>query len=102
MRVPEPRPSSATFARAISDFYARSLSPSELAEALGTHFLNHARRAYGINGTDDAVWARLQREGALDPNDLNALRQLSFGSAAGRNNSQLTIFILELERRFRF
>ncbi len=101
VRLPEPRPSSATFARAISDFYARSLTESEMAQALGTHFLDRARRAYGVNAGDDAVWARLKREGALDQTDLNAVRQLSFGSETGRNNSQLTTLILALERRFR-
>ena len=101
VRVPEPRPSSATFARAISDFYARSLSAPEMAEALGTHFLNSARRAYGINGSDDAVWARLKREGVLDSADLSAAQHLSFSRDAGRNNVQLTTLIVALERRFR-
>ncbi len=101
VRVPEPRPSSATFARAISDFYARSLSAPEMAEALGAHFLNSARRAYGFNGSDDAVWARLKREGALNSADLSAVQRLSFGSDAGGNNAQLTTLILALERRFR-
>ena len=101
VRVPEPRPSSATFARAISDFYARSLSAHEMAEALGGHFLNSARRAYGLSGTDDAVWARLKREGALSSADLNAVESLSFGSETGHNNAQLTTLILALERRFR-
>ena len=101
VRVPEPRPSSATFARAISDFYARSLSEPEMAEALGVHFLDSARRAYGINGTDDAVWARLKREGALNSDDLDAVERLSVGSEAGRNNAQLTTLIVALERRFR-
>ncbi len=101
VRVPEPRPSSATFARAISDFYARSLSATELAEALGEHFLSRARRAYGVHGTDDAVWVRLKREGALTA-DLSAVKELSFGRAAGSNNAQLTTLILALERRFRF
>jgi len=102
VRVPEPRPSSATFARAISDFYARSLSNLEMAEALGTHFLNSARRAYGINGTDDAVWDRLKREGALNSTDLTEAQNLSFGSHAGRNNAKLTTLILALQRRLRF
>ncbi len=101
VRVPEPRPSSATFARAISDFYARSLSAPELAEALGAHFLNSARRAYGINGTDDAVWSRLKREGALNLAELTMLQNLSFGRDAGDDNAQLTALILALERRFR-
>ena len=101
VRVPEHKPSSATFARAISDFYARSLSAPEMAEALGAHFLNTARRAYGINGSDDAVWARLKREGALNSADLSAVQNLSFGGDAGRDNTQLTTLILALERRFR-
>lgn len=101
VRVPEPRPSSATFARAISDFYARSLTTREMAEALGTHFLNTARRAYGINGNDDAVWARLKREGALNLAELTMLQNLSFGRDAGGDNAQLTTLILALERRFR-
>ncbi len=101
VRMPEPRPSSASFARAISDFYARSLTAAELAEALGTHFLNGARRAYGINGTDASVWARLKREGALDSGLLNTIEKLSFGNGAGRNNTQLTSHILALEKRFR-
>ena len=101
VRVPEHKPSSATFARAISDFYARSLSAPEMAEALGVHFLNTARRAYGINGSDDAVWARLKREGALNSADLSAVQNLSFGGDAGRDNAQLTTLILALERRFR-
>lgn len=101
IRIPEPRPSSATFARAISDFYARSLSATEMAQALGTHFLTNARRAYGINGADAEVWARLKREGALDGTALNAAEKLSFGSDAGSDNSQLMTLILALERRFK-
>ena len=101
VRVPEPRPSSATFARAISDFYARSLSNPEMAEALGAHFLGSARRAYGISGTDAEVWARLKREGGLDTTAVNAAEKLSFGSDSGRDNSQMTTLILALERRFR-
>ncbi len=101
VRVPEPRPSSATFARAISDFYARSLSDAEMAEALGAHFLGSARRAYGISGADTEVWARLKREGGLDSAALNIVENLSFGHDSGRNNAQLTTLILTLERRFR-
>ena len=101
VRVPEPRPSSATFARAISDFYARSLSDSELAQALGAHFLGSARRAYGISGADAEVWARLKREGGLDSATLNSVEGLSFGRDTGRNNAQLTSLILGLERRLR-
>lgn len=101
IRVPEPRPSSATFARAISDFYARSLSATEMAQALATHFLTSARRAYGISGADAEVWARLKREDALDAAALNAAEKLSFGNDAGRDNSQLMTLILALEKRFR-
>ena len=101
VRLPEPRPSSATFARAISDFYARSLDAQEMAEALARHFLNSARRAYGISGADDAIWARLKREGALNSADLSTIEKLSFGIDAGRNNAQLTTLIVALERRFR-
>jgi hypothetical protein len=104
VRLPVEKPSSATFARAISDFYARSLSDAELAQALVAHFLQNARRAFGMHGDDAAVWARLRRNfssdtGGLDLVTLENLERLGTGALAGRDNAQLTRLLLQLERK---
>jgi hypothetical protein len=101
VRLLNPRPSSATFARAIADFYARSLSEPELAATLGEHFLARARRAFGVRGSNEAVWQRLNSEPSIDTAALESLQSLSFGAAQGRDNPRLTQLIVALERGFR-
>ncbi len=98
VRIAQEKPSSATFARAISDFYARSLTDVELAHALISQFLNSARAHGGIRGDDTVVWARLKQNGALDRGALEHAERLS-GVQAGHDNVQLTRLILQLERK---
>jgi hypothetical protein len=95
VRPPNPQPSSASFATAISDFYARQLSDVELAQALVQHFLAQARRLFGLANSDEAaVWARLQREQKLDAAALSQAQTLRDGS----DNVRLTRLLTGLER----
>lgn len=80
LRSAKIRTSSATFARAITDFYARQLSEKELAEALIAHFLRHVRRALGLrNASEDELWQRLQNESRLAIEDIDEIRALRAG-----------------------
>lgn len=96
VRTPKVRVSSASFARAITDFYARQLTDKELAEALIGHFLRHARRVLAIrNATDEQLWERLQSDSRLAQDDIAEIFSLS----SGRDNVKLGQLLLRQHAR---
>ena len=83
---PRRRFTSASFALALSDYFARQLSPRELAQALAGHFLERTGQQFGLNGTTAAVWARLQQEPRLSAPQVARARSLS---ESGLDNVEL-------------
>lgn len=80
VRLPKTRASTATFAKAITDFYARQLTDKDLAEALIAHFLRHARRALAMpNVSEDELWRRLSNDPRLDAAEIATIQALSSG-----------------------